>query len=165
MPEPMTPPRPLQTGRHQTVIAPPALAALPLHVVQPADPGVRRMRPLEVAPAGVIESPHFFLHQLTKTAVERTTGTDHLMDLADLAFAGITEFSRQWMLVHRLGHNSPGSGRHRRRLGVRGSTWHSGQWDVTIDEGSMGGDFGGRTWNVQVSDSGRGDEADVSNYV
>ena len=106
----MTPPRPLQTSRHQTVVAPAALAALPLHVVQPADPGDRHMRPLRVAPAGVMESPHFFLHQLTKTAVERTTGTDDFMDLADLAFAGITEFSRQWMFLHRLDPYSPESG-------------------------------------------------------
>lgn len=72
------------------------------------------------------------------------------LDLDDLAYAGIGEFARQWILLSR---RSPyDSKRHRDELlmNLGGNAGHSGCWSVEVDEGELTTDFGGRSWDVSV---------------
>jgi replicative DNA helicase len=54
-----------------------------------------------------------FVHHATKSGAKRTAGTEEGLDLDDLAFSGVAEFARQWILVRRQEPYVPGTGCHR----------------------------------------------------
>ena len=84
------------------------------------------------------------VHHTTKpTGAKRTAVT-----LNDLAFAGIGEFARQWLLVGRTADYEPGSGTHDLTLSIGGSAGHSSAWSVRIDEGRDGES---RRWSVRFN--------------
>lgn len=74
--------------------------------------------------------------------------------LGDLAFAGVGEFARQWLLVNRTAEYVPGTGAHELVLTVGGSAGHSSRWRVRVDEGATGAK--GRKWEVAVEPRGAG---------
>ncbi len=71
-------------------------------------------------------------------------------DLDDLAYSGIQEFARQWVL---LGRRQPyqSDGQHSLWLSCGGSAGFSGLWHVEVDEGLVDRNFGGRQWTVEVN--------------
>jgi replicative DNA helicase len=89
------------------------------------------------------------VHHTTKGATKRTEQAMPL-DLDDLAFVGVGEFVRQWILLSRRARYRPGSGEHELLMAVGGSAGHSGCWTVDVQEGVLNAKLGGRGWKVRT---------------
>jgi replicative DNA helicase len=89
------------------------------------------------------------VHHSTKGASKRTE-QDTPLDLDDLAFVGVGEFVRQWILLSRRERYRPGSGEHQLLMAVGGSAGHSGCWTVDVKEGVLNATLGGRGWKVRT---------------
>ncbi len=76
-------------------------------------------------------------------------------ELGDLAFSGVAEYARQWLLLNRRERFDPEAGVHKLWLNVGGSCGQSGLYGVYIHEGRMADDFTGRKWRVTVTGAGK----------
>ncbi len=73
-------------------------------------------------------------------------------ELDNIAWAGFSEWARQWILLGRQEPYTPGTGEHRLWLTVGGSVGHSSAWGLDVFEGSPE-DEGGRVWETKVQDA------------
>jgi hypothetical protein len=72
-------------------------------------------------------------------------------DMGELAYAGIGQFMRQWMLTSRRERYNAESGLHPLYFHYGGSAGHSGEMHIDIETGVVDEDFAGRRWNVTTS--------------
>lgn len=93
-----------------------------------------------------------FVHHTTKGSETRGAKAAEPLELGHLAFAGVAEYARQWLLLSRSQRYKPGSGRHDLVMSVGGSAGHSGCWSVAIREGACGKELRTRRWQVHVSE-------------
>jgi hypothetical protein len=71
------------------------------------------------------------------------------MELTHLAFSGLDQFSRQFILLNRR-ERYKGDGVHDLWATIGGSAGHGGLWNLHIEEGVVDENFAGREWNVTV---------------
>lgn len=71
--------------------------------------------------------------------------------IADLAWSGWAEWTRQWLMLRP--HRAFANGRHRLRASIGGSAGHSGEYGIDVFEGAVEFDEGAinRRWDVTVS--------------
>lgn len=72
--------------------------------------------------------------------------------LTDLAFAGVAEFARQWVLLNRrMAYDPNQPGEHALLLSYGGAAGQSGIRALDISEGQLQADFTGRKWDVRLA--------------
>ncbi|HEX4588441.1 MAG TPA: AAA family ATPase, partial [Gemmataceae bacterium] len=91
------------------------------------------------------------VHHTRKSSGGGRDGKWAPLDLDDLAFSGIAEFARQWIILSRREAYDPNTGVHELWLSVGGSAGQGGLWALDVDEGVMAADFRGRRWKVSVT--------------
>lgn len=94
------------------------------------------------------------VHHAVKAAGRTVSGRP--LSLEDLAFAGIGEVARQWILLNRAAEFDPVKGRHELNMAVGGSTGNAATWRLVVEEGAAGV---ARGWQVQVEPHGRKEQA------
>ena len=82
-------------------------------------------------------------------------------ELSDAAWAGFSEFMRQWILVKPRARYEPGTGRHELCLSVGGSAGHGGVWALNINEGTRQ-DGATRFWDVELLGADELQEAEAN---
>lgn len=92
------------------------------------------------------------LHHFTKKRDDPTAPPD----MAELAFAGIAQWMRQWMLLARRTPFRPEEAVHSMFFCYGGSAGHCGELHLDIDTGRIDEDFGGRRWDVRITTPGEG---------
>jgi hypothetical protein len=97
------------------------------------------------------------VHHAVKAAGR--TVSDRPLSLEDLAFAGIGEVARQWVLLNRAAEFAPATGRHELNMAVGGSTGNAAAWRLVAEEGAAGL---ARGWRVQVEPHGRKEQPVVA---
>jgi replicative DNA helicase len=90
------------------------------------------------------------VHHARKQNVALRGRDSEPLDLEDLAYSGVAEFARQWLLVSRREKFDPEVCEHKLWLNLGGSAGHSGLYGVDVREGVMDASFGGRQWHVTV---------------
>jgi AAA domain-containing protein len=90
---------------------------------------------------------------------KKNTWGRRALEMDDLAFAGVSEFTRQWFLVNWRASFRPAEPK-RLIVAYGGSAGHSGQFALTIDEGQLAADFTGRTWKTTVQSIEEARQAD-----
>ncbi|HYT90017.1 MAG TPA: AAA family ATPase, partial [Gemmataceae bacterium] len=83
------------------------------------------------------------------------------LELSDLAYSGIAEYARQWLLTSRKERFKPDTGKHKLWLVGGGCAGQSGCWEVDVDEGRLRNDFTGRIWEVTVTPASEAREDDA----
>lgn len=73
-----------------------------------------------------------------------------VMELQHLAYSGLEQFARQFLLLNRR-EPYRNDGEHEIWVRVGGSTGHGGLWAVHVSEGLVEEDFSGRRWDVTVT--------------
>ncbi len=74
------------------------------------------------------------------------------MELTHLAFAGLEQFARQFLLLNRR-TKYRSDGHHELLMRVGGSAGHGGLYDLDVEEGVMDARFGGRCWTPTVREA------------
>jgi replicative DNA helicase len=90
------------------------------------------------------------VHHTTKMSQAGRGESHEPLELDNLAFAGVAEFARQWMIVSRREKFDPDAGDHKLWLNVGGSAGHCGLYGLDVREGVLNDRFGGREWHVAV---------------
>lgn len=75
------------------------------------------------------------VHHATKGAAGGRNAVGKPLGLEAMAFAGITEFARQWVMLSRASEYAPRTSDHDLLMSVGGSSGQSGVWRVHVHEG------------------------------
>jgi replicative DNA helicase len=105
------------------------------------------------------------IHHTRQAKAATKGGIGRPAELTDIAFAGIGEFGRQWLVLSRRRAFRPGSGEHQLWLSAGGSAGQSGLWELDIEEGKLQTDFSGREWKVTVREHNENAQAEETNKM
>ena len=103
-------------------------------------------------------------HHASKSSGPRRNEAFRPMTLSDLAYAGLEQYVRQWILIaRRVAFDANEAGRHELFLSVGGSAGHCGEFHLDVEEGQINDDHGGRHWQPTVTRAGVARAAQAEN--